>query len=113
MNLDNLRRMLSIASAIDCVAFEDGQFAGPDSQNAFSRFAEERETELAMVAEALAREDDPLIALENWLSAAVQDGEARSRRLVARKLLEALDHGGPAEMAARARSHRARIGLWR
>lgn len=113
MNLDNLRRMLSMAAALDCVAFDDGRFFGPDSQGAFGRFTEERESEAAMVAEALARECDPLIALENWLCAAVQDDRNRARRQVARKLLEALDQGGPAAMAERARAHRCRMMLWK
>jgi hypothetical protein len=113
MNLDNLRRMLSISASVDCVAFEDGQFCGPDSHGAFERFREEREIEIAMVAEAIARRDEPLISLENWLSAAVQDSQARARRLVARKLLEALDSGGPAEMLERANAHKPRIGLRR
>ncbi len=68
MNLDNLRRMLSMTAALDCVAFDDGQFTGPDSHGAFSRLAEERETEMAMVAEALAREGEPPAGLENWLT---------------------------------------------
>jgi hypothetical protein len=113
MNLDNLRRMLDMAAALDCVAFDDGQFHGPDSQGAFARFADERETETAMISDALARENEPLISLENWLCAAVQDDRNRARRLVARKLLEGLDSGGPAEMAARARAHRCRIAMWR
>ncbi len=113
MNLDNLRRMLSMAAALDCVAFDDGQFDGPDSQGAFERFADERKTESEMIAEAIAREREPLISLENWLSAAVQDDRNRSRRLMARKLLEALDSGGPGEMVARAQAHRCRIGLWK
>jgi hypothetical protein len=113
MNLDNLRRMLNVAACIDCVAFDDGQFMGPDSQKAFDRFALDRETELALVEEALRRENDPVIALENWLCAAVQDETARVRRSMARKLLEGLDAGGPAEMAARARAHKYRIPLWR
>jgi hypothetical protein len=113
MNLDNLRRMLSMAAALDCVAFEDGQFCGPDSQGAFARFAEELETESSMILRAVAAEGQPLIALENWLTSAVQDDRNRARRLVARKLLEALDSGGPDAMAERARAHRCRIGLWK
>ena len=113
MNLDNLRRMLSIAACLDCVAFDDGQFLGPDSQKAFERLARDRETEKALIEEALAREDETAASLEDWLGAAVQDDRARARRSVARKLLEGLDAGGPAAMAARAREHRCRIPLWR
>jgi len=113
MNLDNLRRMLSISASLDCVAFEDGQFLGPDSQDAFARFGKEREAEMAIVGEALAREGETSAALERWLSAAVQDARERARRSVAKKLLEALDTGGPGAMAARARAFRFRIELWR
>jgi hypothetical protein len=113
MNLDNLRRMLSIAASLDCVAFDDGQFLGPDSQGALERFARERETEMVLNGEALAREGQPPIEIENWLSAAAQDDRERARRSVAKKLLEALDTGGPAAMAERARAHRYRIALWR
>jgi len=113
MNLDNLRRMLSVAACVDCVAFDDGQFLGPDSQKAFERFAEERETERALIEEALTRQNEPLIALENWLCAALQDERERARRAVARKLLEGLDSGGPQAMAERAQGHRCRIALWR
>jgi cytochrome c551/c552 len=113
MNLENLRRMLSVAACVDCVAFDDGQFVGPDSQKAFERFAGERETERDFVEEALARAGEPLVALENWLCAALQDEGERARRLVARRLLEGLDAGGAEEMAVRARGHRLRLGLWR
>lgn len=113
MNLDNLRRMLSVAACLDCVAWADGRFAGPDSQKAFARFERDRATEAGMIAEALERADSPVIELENWLCAAVQDEGNRARRSLARKLLEGLDAGGPVEMAARARGHRLRVGLWR
>jgi hypothetical protein len=113
MNLDNLRKMLSVSASLDCVAFEDGQFFGADSQGAFARFGQEREAEQALVDEAIAREHDPVIALENWLTAAVQDEKMRARRFVARKLLEGLDTGGPGEMVARAKAHRCRVALWR
>ena len=36
MNLDNLRRMLRIRASLDCIAFADGRFEGPDTQRAFS-----------------------------------------------------------------------------
>jgi len=113
MNLDNLQRMLSIAACLDCVAFADGQFLGPDSQKAFERLARDREVEKALIEEALTRQGDPVASLEDWLGAAVQDEQARARRSLARKLLEGLDAGGPAGMAARAREHRFRITLWR
>jgi hypothetical protein len=113
MNLDNLRRMLSIVASVDCVAFDDGQFAGPDSQSAFTRFAAEREVETALIGEALARQGQPSIELEDWLSTAVRDDKDRARRAVAKKLLEALDTGGVAGMVVRAQAHRCRIVLWR
>ncbi len=113
MNLDNLRRMLSIVASVDCVAFDDGQFQGPDSQGAFERFGKERESEMKLLEDALAMAEKPLTEIENWLSAAVQDERERVRRAVAKKLLEALDTGGAQGMVARARAHRCRIALCR
>ena len=113
MNLDNLRRMLSIVASLDCVAFDDGQFQGPDSQGAFDRFAHERASEMKLLEDALAFREKPLNEIEDWLSAAVQDERERVRRTVAKKLLEALDTGGAEGMAARAKAHRCRIALWR
>ena len=56
MNLDNLRKMLQIRASLDCIAFEDGEFRGPDSQDAFGRFAREREIEGALLEEVLAKD---------------------------------------------------------
>jgi hypothetical protein len=106
MNLDNLRRMLSSTASLDCVAFDDGQFFGPDSQKAFDRLNNEREVEKSLIEEALSRVAEPVAALEDWL------GALPNGRPVVHKLLKGLEAGGPAEMAARAREHRYRIALW-
>jgi hypothetical protein len=113
MNLDNLRRMLRIRASLDCVAFEDGQFAGPDTQQAFERFAHERVIETELLNTILAMNEAPLAAIEECLCKAVQDPEERGRRTVARKLLEGLEAGGPEEMRNRAETWRCRIPLWR
>jgi hypothetical protein len=47
MNLENLGRMLEIRASLDCIAFDDGEFGGPDSQGAFARLAREREPALS------------------------------------------------------------------
>ncbi|MDE3194732.1 MAG: hypothetical protein KGN84_00185, partial [Acidobacteriota bacterium] len=53
MNLENLRRMREMRASIDCVAFADGRFAGPDSQASFERLGREREQEQRFVDEVL------------------------------------------------------------
>ncbi len=113
MNLDNLRKMLQLRASLDCVAFDDGQFSGPDSRGAFARLAREREVEGALLAEVLAMETEPVSAIEAVLAQAVQDTNERGRRMVARKLLEALESGGRDEVFAQARTFRRRIALWR
>ena len=109
-NLDNLRRMLDFRASLDCIAWDDGRFAGPDSFEAFGRLAQQREMEaefVAAVAGASAPEADRL------LTAAVDDATDRTRRALALKLLEGLETGGPEEMLTRARGHRLKIALWR
>jgi hypothetical protein len=116
MNLDNLRKVLRIGASLDCAAFDDGQFAGPDSLGAFDRFESEREAEIAFVEEVL----KPDCAVEALLKQAMEiaPAQARDRALIARRVLakrlyEALAAGGLDEVADRARNHRLRIALWR
>jgi hypothetical protein len=113
MNLDNLRRMIETRASLDCVAFEDGFFEGPDSQQAFERLACERESELAFAAEVMRRVGDGSEGFESFLYGAVEDSADRARRMISRKMLEALKGGGMAEVAARARAWRCRIALRR
>ncbi len=113
MNLGNLRRMLQIRATLDCVAFDDGEFHGPDSQRAFERITVEREAELALLAEVIRLETGPIATLEALLFEAVQDPEERGRRTVARKLIEGLASGGRDELAARVAAYRCRIPLKR
>ena len=113
MNLDNLRRMVETRASLDCVAFEDGSFEGPDSQQAFERLARERESELAFAAEVIRRVGDGSDGFESFLYRAVEDPEDRAKRMISRKMLEALKAGGAAEVAARARAWRCRIALRR
>jgi hypothetical protein len=113
MNLDNLRRMVETRASLDCAAFEDGSFEGPDSQKAFERLARERESELAFAAEVIRRVGDGSGGFESFLYEAVEDPEDRARRMISRKMLEALKAGGAAEVAARAGAWRCRIALRR
>lgn len=109
-NLDNLRRMLNFRATLDCVAWDDGRFEGPDSFGAFSRLAKQREIEsefMAQMTDADARDAEKL------LNAAVDDPGNRARRTLAMKLLEGLQQGGMDEMLARARNHRLKIAVWR
>jgi len=107
-NLDNLRRMLNFRATLDCVAWDNGRFEGPDSFDAFGRLAQQRETEAEFTAMAVAT-DEP----ERLLNAAVDDPANRVRRALAMKLLEGLQEGGQEEMLVRARSHRLKIAVWR
>jgi len=116
MNLDNLRKTLQVRASLDCAAFDDGQFAGPDSLGAFDRFESEREAEIAFVEELL----KPDCPIETLLKEAIEipPAQARDPALIARRVLakrfhEGLAEGGLIEVAARARNHRLRIVLWR
>lgn len=113
MNLENLRKMLQVKGSVDCIAFADGQFAGPDSQNAFDRLTADRVTEEALMGEMEILGKAPESAIETMLFQAVQDPDNRARRSAARKLLEAYEAGGRTEALCRARNFRFRVALWR
>jgi hypothetical protein len=109
-NLDNLRRMLDIRAMLDCVAWVDGHFEGPDSLRAFNRLTRQREMEsdfVSQVAAMSASEAGPLLA------EAAEDQNDRARRTLARTLLEGLKTGGFDEMLKRAKNHRLKIPVWR
>jgi hypothetical protein len=114
MNLENLRRMLRMRASIDCAAFTDGEFAGPDSLGAFDRLACEREAERALVEDIL-RSERPV---EDVLRDAMEEGASRdyavlARRTLARRLYAGFEAGGKNEAIERARNHRLRLKLWR
>lgn len=109
-NLDNLRQMLGIRASLDCVAYDDGRFDGPDSLGAFARLAAQRDVEAAFAAQVLKLEESGAEAL---LMEAAEDSKDRARRTLARKLLEAFEAGGFDEMRVRATGHRLKITLWR
>jgi hypothetical protein len=113
MNLDNLKRMLHIKASLDCAAFDDGRFLGPESQDAFSRFARERESELALLEQVRQMAGEPIASIEAVLFEAVQDSADRGRRTASRKLIEGLEAGGRDELMARTNSYRCRIALTR
>jgi hypothetical protein len=113
MNLDNLRRMLQVRASLDCVAFDDGSFHGPDSQGSLGRFTMENVAETALIAQVLDLEAAHIASIEKILFEAVQDPLERGRRTVARKLIEGLEAGGRDELLARAKSWRCRIALSR
>jgi len=120
MNLKNLRAAMSIRASLDCAAFDDGRFAGPDSNGAFERFQREREAEIALLEEVLEGMLKPEGAIEARLAQAVEipaeqarDRALNARRNLAKHFLEGLVQGGAEELAARVRNHRLRIRLWR
>ena len=108
MNLENLRQMVDMRASIDCVAFADGQFVGPDSQHSFDRLVREREVEVAFLNRIFETPE-----LEKLLYNAVEDPAERVIRNIARKVLEGFVSGGRAEAMARARAHQCRIPLFR
>jgi hypothetical protein len=120
MNLNNLRTVLRIRASLDCAAFDDGQFAGPDSLGAFERFDSEREAEIALLEQVLEEALKPNCAIEILLEQAMEvpvshtrDSAVTARRILAKRLYEGLTEGGVGEVAARVRSHRLRTRLWR
>lgn len=120
MNLANLCAAVRIAVSLDCAAFDDGRFAGPDSNGAFDRFQREREAEIALLEEVLEELLKPDCAIEARLAQAVDipaqkapERSVNARRNLAKHFLEGLAEGGAEELAARVRGHRLRIRLWR
>jgi hypothetical protein len=109
-NLDNLRRMLDIGASLDCVAWDDGRFEGPDTQGAFERLERQREMEQTFVDQVPTMS---LPAAEKLLLEAAEDPKDRARRAIARKLLEGLQSGGRDGMLDVARNHRLKIVVWR
>lgn len=116
MNLQNLRTMLKVRASLDCVAFDDGEFAGRDSLDAFDRFEREREAEIALLEEIRRPAGGIEVVLRGALEippGGLRDRALLARRTLARRLHHALNEGGSAAAAELARSHRLRIGLWR
>jgi hypothetical protein len=109
-NLDNLRRMLDIQASLDCIAWDDGRFEGPDTQGAFERLERQREMERMFVDQTPGMS---LAEAEKLLLEAAEDPKDRARRAIARKLLEGLQSGGRDGMLEVARNHRLKIGVWR
>jgi hypothetical protein len=115
MNLGNLRKALQIRASLDCAAFDDGHFAGPDSLGAFDRLEIERAAETAFLDEVL----KPNCAVETLLKQTIEiparagDRALLARRVLAKRLYEGFAEGGMPEAVARARNHRLRIKLRR
>jgi hypothetical protein len=116
MNLDNLRKALRIRASLDCAAFDDGHFAGPDSLGAFDRLESERAAEIAFLDEVL----NPNCSVETLLRQTIEiparrvgDRALLARRVLAKRLYEGFAEGGLSEATAHARNHRLRIKLRR
>ena len=65
MNLEGLRRMLGIGASLDCIAFADGRFFGPDLGGAYPRLCSERATELQFQLRILGLKTIPASALRD------------------------------------------------
>jgi hypothetical protein len=116
MNLENLFTVLQTRPSLDCVGFEDGQFAGKDSLGAFERFASEREAEMAFLAEIAKPECAVATLLEQAMEIPPEKARDRgsiARRALARRLHDGFVTGGLSEVSEQARNHRVRIRLWR
>ena len=111
LNLANLRKMLQTRASLDCAAFADGTFAGPDSLGAFDRLAAERQQEAEFIEAFMRVAGQPATALEHVMKVA-SEGD-RIRKAQARRLLEAFASGGFDAMQLRALGHRTRIALQR
>jgi hypothetical protein len=106
INLENLHKAAGIRASIDCVAFADGQFMGPDSLRSLMRFERERVGERELVAGVLSGED----RIADVLAERLEDPGSRA---LAKQFYGAFQTGGAPEVMARARNHRFRIRLWR
>jgi hypothetical protein len=113
MNLENLRRASRHRASIDCIAFSDGEFHGPDSNRALARYMNERsaEEELVRIAGAGVLSD---AHLELLLERERTDEKApRTRRNLAGRMKAVLESDGASQAVEFARNHRTRIALWR
>jgi hypothetical protein len=116
MNLRNLRTILRISASIDCAAFENGEFHGPDTLGVFERFEAEREAELAFIDEVLQPDCNIETLLKKTLESTASQSEdpaLAARRALAKKLHEGFAQGGIPEVAARVSVWRPRIPLCR
>jgi hypothetical protein len=107
MNLENLRKALQVRASLDCVAFDNGHFAGPDTNGAFDRLARERHAESELVRKISRRSPDDVEA------ALLHAMEIPDCKGLARRLYKALLELGPEAAQALAKTHRYRIPLRR
>jgi hypothetical protein len=116
LNLEKLFTVLQTRPSLDCVGFDDGQFAGKDSLRAFERFACEREAEIAFLDEIAKPGVDVRAALEQAMEIPpekTRDRASIARRALARRLHDGFVTGGLNQVSEQTRTHRVRIKLWR
>lgn len=107
MNLQNLRTMLRVRASVDCIAYCDGRFDGPDTGGAFDRFTRHRTAEQNLISAVVDGRID-----RDGLMKELNGGDS-VRRVLAGKLLDALSAGGADGMLECARLHRLRAALIR
>jgi len=107
MNLQNLRTTLRVRASVDCIAYCDGRFEGPDTGGAFERFTRQRVAEQSLISAVL----DDQVTREDL--AKELNAKDPARRALAGKLLDALSGGGSDGMLECARLHRLRAALVR
>jgi len=116
MNLNNLRKALQVRASLDCAAFDDGQFAGPDSLGAFDRLESEREAEIALLDEIRKPGCDIELLLRQALEIPAEKARDRAllaRRVLAKRLYEGFAAGGFGEVLSLVRNCRLKVRLWR
>jgi len=109
MNIENLSQARNPRASIDCIAFDDGEFLGPDSRGAWDRLATEREAEATLI-ESVTSTAHPGKWLEQELK---KSTSVRPRRILAARLKVLFDTESEAAAVECARGHRLRIALWR
>jgi hypothetical protein len=113
MNIENLRFGRNHRASLDCVAFADGEFLGPDSRGAFDRITAERAAELDLIGALVgtpAGAADPRALLERESENA---DALRARRALANRLKTIFDEQGAEAALEYARNHKLRFPLWR
>ena len=110
MNLGNLAHAVRVVASLDCVAFDDGEFAGPDSHGAFERLQRERDAESALVEEVRHAGADAGSDVGALLAKEIENSAEPVRRALAKQFHAALAAG---QLDACVANHRLRIPLWR
>ena len=115
LNLATLSKAARMVASVDCLAFDDGQFLGPDSRETFDRLRSQRKAEIAFLKEIL----KPGCPIAKSLRKALEapsispDRAAMARRALAKKLFDRYGLEGRDAAVELARNYPLKIRLWR